>query len=115
MFFFERNSSFPQYINSKSDTVKHGGFDSCFSTSKTLIFKNGSINLPSGRKFKTFSTCLETIYKRSKCIVLSRKVQDPSGKISEANVFPKTSRMEQRSERTDRIGSERDVGEGNYL
>ena len=38
MFFFERNSSFPQYINSKSDTVKHGGFDSCFSTSKTLIF-----------------------------------------------------------------------------
>ena len=115
MFFFERNSSFPQYITSKSNTVKHEGFDSCFFTSKALIFKNGSINFPSGRKVKTFSTCLGTIYKRSKCLVLSRKVQDPSGKISEANVFPKTSTMEQRSERTDGIGSERDVGERSYL
>ena len=31
------------------------------------------------------------------------------------SVSPKTSTMEQRLERTDRLGSERDVGEGSYL
>ena len=63
----------------------------------------------------TFSTCLETTYKRSKCLVLSRKVQDPSASRTKANVFPETSTMEQRSGRTDGLGSERDVGEGSFL
>ena len=115
MLFFERNSSFPQHTTSKSNTIKHGGFDSCLFTSKTLIFKNDSTNLPSGRKVKIFSTCLETTYKRSKCLVFSRRVQDLPATRTEANVFPKTSAIEQRSERTDRLGSERDVGEGSYL
>ena len=64
---------------------------------------------------KTCSTCLKTTYKRSKCLVLSRRVQDPSATRTEANVFPKTSTMEQISETTDRLGSERDVVEGSYL
>ena len=85
------------------------------STSKTLIFKSYSTDLPTGRKVKTFSTCLETTYKGSKCLVLSRRVQDPSAIRTEANVSPKSSTLEQRSERTDRLGSERDVGEGSYL
>ena len=75
MLFFERNSSFPQYITSKSSTITHGGFDSWLSSSKTLIFKNGSTNLPSDRKVKTFSIWLETTYKRSKCLVLSSLVE----------------------------------------
>ena len=37
MLFLERNSSFPQNITSKSNTIKHGSFDLCFSISKTLI------------------------------------------------------------------------------
>ena len=49
MLFFERNSFSPQRITSKSNTIKHGGFGLCFSTSKTLIFINDSTNLPSGR------------------------------------------------------------------
>ena len=91
MLFFERNSSFPQLITSKSNTIKHGGFDPCFSTSKTLIFKNDRTNLPSGRKVKAFPTCLDTTYKRSKYLVPSRRVQDPSATRTEANVFSKTS------------------------
>ena len=109
MLFFERNSSFPQHITS------NGGFDSCLSNSKTLLFKNGSTNLPSARKLKTFSTCLETTYKRSKRLILNRRVQDLSATRTEANVSPKTSKIEQRSERTDRLGTERDVGEESYL
>ena len=115
MFFFKRNSSFPKHITSKSNTIKHGGFDSCLSTSKILIFKNDPTNLPSGRKVKIFSICLETAYKRSKCLVLSRRVQGPSATRTEANVFPKISIMEQRSERTDRLGKERNVEEASYL
>ena len=64
---------------------------------------------------KTCSTCLKTTYKRSKCLVLSRRVQDPSATRTEANVFPKTSTMEQISETTDRLGSERDVVEGFHI
>ena len=64
---------------------------------------------------KTFPTCLKTTYKRSKCLALSRRVQDPSATRTEANVFLKTSTMEQISETTDRLGSERDVVEGSYL
>ena len=115
MLSFARNTFFPQHITSKSSTIKHRGFDSCLSTSKTLIFKNNSTNLPSGRKIKTFSTCLETTNKRSKCLVPSRRIQDPSAARTKANVSPKTATMEQRSERTDRLVSERDVGEGSYL
>ena len=115
MLFFERNSSFPQHITSKSNTTKHGGFDSCFSNSKTLIFINDLTNLLSGRKVKTFSTCLDFTYKRSKYLVLSRRVQDPSATRTEANVFSKTSIMEKRSEKTDRLGNERDLGEGSDL
>ena len=70
MLFFERNSSFPQHVTSKSNTIKHGGFDSRLSTSKTPIFKNDSTNLSSGRKSKIFSTCLETTYKRSSVLSL---------------------------------------------
>ena len=47
--------------------------------------------------------------------VFSRRVQDSPATRTEANVFPKTSAIEQRSERTDSLGSERDVGEGSYL
>ena len=47
--------------------------------------------------------------------VISRKVQDPSTTRTEPNVFTKTSTMEQRSERTDKLGSEKDVGEGSCL
>ena len=54
MLFFKRNGSFPQHIISKSNNIKHGGFDLCLFTPKTLIFKNDSNNLPSGRKVKTF-------------------------------------------------------------
>ena len=64
---------------------------------------------------KTFPTCLKTTYKRSKCLALSRRVQDPSATRTEANVFLITSTMEQISETTDRLGSERDVVEGSYL
>ena len=52
MLFFESNSCIPQHITSKSNTFKHGGFDSCLSTSKTLIFKNDSTSLPSGNRLK---------------------------------------------------------------
>ena len=89
--FFKRNSSFPQHISSKSNTIKGGGFDLCFST----FYLSGE--------------------KDKKCLVLSRRVQDPSATKTELNVFPKTSTIEQRSKRTDRLGSEKDVQEGSYL
>ena len=44
---------------------------------------------------------------------LIRKIRFISKFIT--NFFPKTSAMEQRSERTDELGSEKDVGEGSYL
>ena len=63
MLFFERNSSFPQHITSKSNTIKHGSFDSCFSISKTLISKMTVPICPLAESLK-FSTCLEITYKR---------------------------------------------------
>ena len=41
-----------------------------------------------------------------------RRVQDPPATKTEANVFPKSSAMKQRSERTERLEGEGDVGEG---
>ena len=41
-----------------------------------------------------------------------RRIQDPPATKTEANVFPKTSTMKQRSERTDRLESEGEFGEG---
>ena len=63
MLFFEMNSSFPQHITAKSNTIKHGSFDSCFSISKTLISKMTVPICPLAESLK-FSTCLEITYKR---------------------------------------------------
>ena len=100
------------FRGSPSQNKMGGGQIQCHNnTSKTLTFKNYSTSLRSARKFKTFSTCLETTCKRSKCLVLTRMVQDLSATRNKANIFPKTSTMEQRSERTDRLESERYIGE----
>ena len=83
---------------------------------KHFFSKTGSSNLRSGRKIKKIPTCLETTYKRSNCLVHSRRVHDPSATRTEANVLPKTlTIIEQRSEGTDRLGGERYVGAGSNL
>ena len=56
---------------------------------KHFFSKTGSSNLRSGRKIKKIPTCLETTYKRSNCLVHSRRVHDPSATRTEANVCPK--------------------------
>ena len=68
---------------------------------------------PLAGRLKHFLPALRLLTK-DQC-VLSRKVQDLSTTRTKANVFPKTSTMEKRSERTDKLGSEKDVGEGSYL
>ena len=83
---------------------------------KHLFSKIDSSNLRSGRKIKKIPTCLETTYKRSNCLVHSKRVHDPSATRTEANVLPKPlTIIEQRSKGTDRLGSDRDVRAGSYL
>ena len=91
MLFFDRNSSFPQHITSMSNTTKHGkeALTHASPFLKHLFSKMTVPILSPGKKFKTFSTCLETTYERSKCLVLSRRVQDPSATRTEVDVSPK--------------------------
>ena len=70
---------------------------------------------PLAGRLKYFLPAWELLAKDQSVLWLSRRVQDPSPTRTKANVFPKTSTMGQRSERTDRVHSKTDVGEGSYL
>ena len=67
-----RNISLPNPTLLSMEVLTHA------STLLKHIFKNDSTNLPCGRKVKTFSTCMETTYKRLKYLVLSRRIEDHS-------------------------------------
>ena len=70
---------------------------------------------PLAGRLKYFLPAWKLLAKDQSVLWLSRRVQDPSPTRTKANVFPKTSTMGQRSERTDRVHSKTDVGEGSYL
>ena len=106
-----RNISLPSPTLLSMGVLTHA-----FPLLKHLFSKIDSSNLRSGRKIKKIPTCLETTYKRSNCLVHSKRVHDPSATRTEANVLPKPlTIIEQRSKGTDRLGSDRDVTAGSYL